>query len=126
MQHVNGDTGNLGNERADHAAALGSLDLVSSHNVATRWVRHNFDTSVCCDGWNNISEILERLQHIRTDATSLPQNGSWCCVHHRVLCVSYVRFCVIGDSALSLFFTAHPLCPSGQAMESFSSSVSTA
>ena len=42
MQHVYGHTGNLGNGCADHAAALGSLGLISSHNVATRWVRHNF------------------------------------------------------------------------------------
>ena len=76
MQHVYGHTGNLGNECADHAAALGSLGLISNHNVATRWVRHNFDTSVCCECCNNISEILERLQHIKTDATSLPQKGS--------------------------------------------------
>ena len=58
MQHVYGHTGNLGNECADHAAALGSLGLISNHNVATRWDRHNFDTSVCSDGCNNISEIL--------------------------------------------------------------------
>ena len=64
-QHVYGHTGNLGNECADHAVALGSLGLISSHNVTTRWVCHNFDTSVCCDGCNNISETLERLQHIR-------------------------------------------------------------
>ena len=32
MQHVYGHTGNLGNECADHAAALGTLGLVSSHN----------------------------------------------------------------------------------------------
>ena len=32
--------------------------------------------SACCDGCNNISEILERLQQSRTDATSLSQNGS--------------------------------------------------
>ena len=32
MQHVYGHTGNLGNECADHAAALGALGLVSSHN----------------------------------------------------------------------------------------------
>ena len=76
MQQVYGHTGNLGNECADHAAALGSLGLISSHNVTTRWVRHNFDTSVCCDDCNSISEVLERLQHIRTDAASLPQDGS--------------------------------------------------
>ena len=76
MQHVYGHTGNLGNECAGHAAALGSLGLISSHNGTIRWFRHNFDTSVCCDRCNNISEILERLQHLRTDATSPPQNGS--------------------------------------------------
>ena len=42
--------------------------LISFHNVATRWIRHNFDASVCFDGCNNISEILERSQHIRTNA----------------------------------------------------------
>ena len=26
---------------------LGTFGLVSNHNLATRWVRHNFDTSVC-------------------------------------------------------------------------------
>ena len=44
MQHVYGHTGNLRNECADHAAALGTSSLVSKHNLATRWVRHNFDT----------------------------------------------------------------------------------
>ena len=34
-KHVYGHTGNLGNECADHAAALGSLGLISSHNIAT-------------------------------------------------------------------------------------------
>ena len=76
MQHVYGHAGNLGNECADHAAALGSVGLISSHNVAIRWGRHNFDTSVCCDGCNSISEILERLDRIRTEATSPPHDGS--------------------------------------------------
>ena len=67
-KHVYDHTGNLGNECADHADALSSLGLISSHNVSTRWVRHNFDTSACCDGSvTTISEILEILQHIRTD-----------------------------------------------------------
>ena len=65
-----------GNECADHAAALGTFGLTSGHTVATRWIHNNFDASVCFDGCNNISEVLERLQHIRTDATSLPQNRS--------------------------------------------------
>ena len=33
MQHVYGHSGNLGNECADHAAALGTLGFTSSHNV---------------------------------------------------------------------------------------------
>ena len=68
MQHVYGHSGNLGNECVDHAAALVTFGLISSHNVTSRWIRHNFDTSVCFDGCNNISETLERLQHIRTNA----------------------------------------------------------
>ena len=54
MQHVYGHTGNLENECADHAAALGALGLVSNHNLATRWVRHHFDTSACFGSCNNI------------------------------------------------------------------------
>ena len=74
MQHVYGHSGNLGNECADHAAALGTLGFTSSHNVATRWIHHNFDASACFDGCNNITGVLERLQRIRTDASSLSQN----------------------------------------------------
>ena len=75
MQHVYGHGVNLGNQCADHAAALGTVGLTSSHNVATRWIHHNFDASVRFDDCNNISEVLERLQHIRTNATSLLQDG---------------------------------------------------
>ena len=60
MQHVYGHGGNLGNECADHAAALGTFELTCTHNVATRWIRSNFDASVCSDGCNNINEVLER------------------------------------------------------------------
>ena len=43
MQHVlHGHTGNLGNESADHPAALGTLGLVSSRNLSARWARHTF------------------------------------------------------------------------------------
>ena len=69
IQHVHNHSGNLGNECAVHAAALCTFGLISGHNVATRWIHHNFDASVCVDGCNNICEILERLQHIRTNAT---------------------------------------------------------
>ena len=74
MQHVCGHGGNLCNECADHAAALGTFGLISSHNIATRWIRQNFDASVGFGGCNNISEILERLQHIRTSVTMSHQN----------------------------------------------------
>ena len=69
-QDVFGHGGNSGNECADHAA-LGTFGLISSHYVASRWIRHYFDTSVCFDGCNNISETLERLQHLRTNAATL-------------------------------------------------------
>ena len=46
MQHVCGRSGNFGNDYADHAAALGTIGLISCHNVDTRWIRHNFDASV--------------------------------------------------------------------------------
>ena len=74
IQHVYGHGGNLGNECTDHAAALGTFGLISGHNVATRWIRHNFDVSVCFHGCNNISEVLERLQRIRTNATTSHQD----------------------------------------------------
>ena len=76
MQHVYGHGGNLGNECADHAAALGSFGFISSHNDAARWGRHNFDTNALCDGCDNISEILDRLDHARTEATMIFQNVS--------------------------------------------------
>ena len=76
MQHVYGHTGNQGNECADHAAALGTFGLVSNHNLSTRWVRHNFDTSACFRSCNNIGDVLEKLRNIRTETASLPQDGS--------------------------------------------------
>ena len=74
MQHVYGHAGNLGNECADHAAALGSLGFISSQNVATHWVHHNFDTSASCEGCNSISEIIEILHRIRAEATARIQD----------------------------------------------------
>ena len=71
MQHEYGHSGNLGNECADHAPALGTFGLTSSHNVATRWIHHKFDAFQCFDGCLNITEILERPQRIRTDVVSL-------------------------------------------------------
>ena len=73
MQHVYGHGGNLGNECADHAAALGAFGLTSNHNVITRWNHHNFDAVACFDGCHNFNEILERLQRIRMEVVSLSQ-----------------------------------------------------
>ena len=53
----------------------------------------NFDASASFDSCHNITEILERLQRIRTDAVSLSPNRSLNCVHHRVhraCCASHV------------------------------------
>ena len=75
VQHVYGHTWNLGNECADHAAALGTFGPVSNHNLSTRWVRHNFDTSACFGSCNNFGDVLEKLRNIRTEITSIPQNG---------------------------------------------------
>ena len=61
MQHVYGHGGIWGNQCADPAAAFGTFGLISSHNVATRWIHNNFDASVCFDGCCSISEILERM-----------------------------------------------------------------
>ena len=72
MQHVYGHTGNLGNAHAAH----GTFGFVSSHNLATRWVRHNFDTSACFGSCDNIGDVLEKLRNIRTETTSLPHEGS--------------------------------------------------
>ena len=87
MQHVHRHAGNFGNECADHAAALVSLGLVSSHNLATRWVGHNFDTSACCGDCDSISEV--------------------CCVPHRVLSDSHARIASL-VVLLSAPFPAQP------------------
>ena len=56
MQHVYGHGGNLANERADNAAALGTIGVTSIHNVASRWIHNIFGASVCFDATNNISD----------------------------------------------------------------------
>ena len=77
MQHVYGHTGNLGNECADHAAALGALGLVSSHNFSTRWAQHSFDAAACFVSCNNIGDVLQKLHEIRTEMTSTSQHQNW-------------------------------------------------
>ena len=64
MQHVFGRTGNLGNERADHAAALGALGLVSCHNLSTRGAHDSFDADSCFASCSNLADVLEKLRDI--------------------------------------------------------------
>ena len=48
---------------------LAHLGFTSSHNIATRWVHHNFDATACFDDCNNINEswndcsTFEQMQH---------------------------------------------------------------
>ena len=80
------------------------------HNVLTRWSCHNFDTSVCFDGCNDISETLERLQQFRTNAGRLPGQGlallllivSLCVLRALHVMYRYVNFSVALKFLLSL------------------------
>ena len=118
MQHVYGHSGNLGNECADHPAALVTLNFTSNHNVATCWIHHNF-ASACFDGCNNITEIPERLQRIRTDAASLSKKLEL------ALCSpsSYVHFWSFVIFRSQFFLLSY--CFLDQVMDSLSSSGST-
>ena len=62
MHHVYGHAGNLGNECADHAAALCALGLVSSHNLSTRWTHHSFDSTSCSASCHNLGDVSEKLR----------------------------------------------------------------
>ena len=56
MQHENGHTGTWG---TNVPIMPPNLVLVSNQNLATRWVRHNFDISASCGDCSNIGEVLE-------------------------------------------------------------------
>ena len=74
MQHVYSHAENLGNECADHAAALGASGLVSNHNLSTRWARHSFDSVACFATCRNLRDILEKLCDIRAEHMSASQH----------------------------------------------------
>ena len=74
MQHVKSHSENLGNECADHAAALGAFGFVSNHNLSTRWTRHSFDSASCFATCHNIGDVLEKLRDIRTEHVSASQH----------------------------------------------------
>ena len=65
MQHTYGHGGNLGNECADHAAALGTFGLTSNHNV----MRVLIAVTASLRSWNDY-RAFER------NAASLSQNRS--------------------------------------------------
>ena len=86
MQHVHGHAGNLGNECADHAAALGSIRSgFKSLLIYTLGTSKHFDTSLWFGSCNNTGDVLEKLHNIRTEITSIPQNGRQRYVPHRAL-----------------------------------------
>ena len=74
MQHVYSHPENLGNECADHAAALGALCLVSNHNLSTRWARHSFDSVTCFATCRNLGDTLEKLRDTRAEKMSASQH----------------------------------------------------
>ena len=95
---VYGHSGNLGNECADHAAALGTFGLISSHNAASRWTRHSLtplydsmDATASVKLLNDFSTFEQTLrQHTKTGFSI----GS----SHRVPCVQcahYVCYCLV-------------------------------
>ena len=98
MQHVYSHAENLGNECADHAAALGAFGLVSNHNLSSRWARQSFDSVSCFDICHNLGDDLEKLRDIGTARVSASQHQtrSWrfvprcatlcfSCLYHRPL-----------------------------------------
>ena len=74
MQHVYGHAGNLGNECADHAVALGALGLVSSHNLSTRWTHHSFDSASCFATCYNLGDVLEKFRDLGMEHVSTSQH----------------------------------------------------
>ena len=61
LQPVYSHAGNLGNECADHAAALGAFGLLSNHNLSTRRARHSFDSVSCFATCHNLGDCLAKV-----------------------------------------------------------------
>ena len=74
MQHVNSHAENLGNECADHAAALGAFGLVSNHNHSMRWARQSIASVSCFDICHNLGDVFEKLRDVRTARVSASQH----------------------------------------------------
>ena len=106
MQHVFGHSGNFGNECADHAAALGTFGLISSHNIAT--VR----------SWNDCSTFEQMQHHFLKIEVSVGFSHRV----HRVL-VQFTSIEVVCCSCSQVFPSVF-LCPQ-RVMDRLSSSAST-
>ena len=65
MQHIYSHGQNVGNECADHAAALGSFGLIPNRTIHTRWVRSSSDSITVFDACGNLDEALQVLRNPR-------------------------------------------------------------
>ena len=74
MQHVYSHAKNLGNECAEHAAAMGVYGLVRNHNFSTRWTRQSLDSASCFATYNNLGDVLEKLRDTGTEHVSAFQH----------------------------------------------------
>ena len=77
MQHVYGHAENLGNECADHAAALGALGLVTNHNLSTRWTHHSFDSASSFGPSYNLGDVSEKFTGLPTSAEIILGIPGW-------------------------------------------------
>ena len=73
VQRIYSHAQNLGNECADHAAALGIFGLVSNHNVCTRWTHPSFDSKSLFATFHNLGDVLQILRYVRTARVSASQ-----------------------------------------------------
>ena len=71
MHHIFSHSQNVGNECADHAAALRALGLICSHNLDSRWSRPSFNASAAVGGRNNLEKQLTSLREIRRMHTTV-------------------------------------------------------
>ena len=55
--HISSYGGNVGNKRADHAAALGAPGFVSDHNVSARWSHFSFQVANLVRESDNLEQM---------------------------------------------------------------------
>ena len=86
MQHIYSHAQNLGNECADHAAALGAFGPVSNENFSARWARPSFDCISCFATCDSLGDVLENYVMLKLRAYLPPNAGSGVSVSvpHRV------------------------------------------